>query len=67
MGREKGRHDPNEEFGYGDAKKKRISPVNYAEEKEEEEWEDEDVVVLSNEDLVAEDEKDEDILFEALG
>jgi hypothetical protein len=34
----KGRRDPCEKFGYRGAQKKRTSPVNCAEEEEEEEW-----------------------------
>ena len=43
-----GRRDPREEFGYGGVKKKRAPAEKYDED--EEEWEDEDVVVLSDAD-----------------
>jgi hypothetical protein len=60
-----GRHDPCEEFGYGDSKKRKAPAVKYAEEEEEEEeWEDEDVVVLSDKAEAEEDEEDEGILFD---
>ncbi len=45
----------NEEFVYGGVKKRRAPPVKYAEE--EEEWEDEDVVALSDEAEAEEDKE----------
>ena len=58
-----GRRDPREEFGFGAAKKRRASPVNYTEE--EEEWEEDEVVdVTEDTEEVLEDDDDSDMFFE---
>ncbi len=56
-----GRHDPREEFGFGAAKKRRASPVEYTEE--EEEWEDEVMDGTEDTEEVVEDVDDSDIFF----